>query len=321
MPPPDAIFVSPTAPLVLCVAHDTHRAGFSVGGRNAQWFMGLALSGGFQYSGEDGSLLLAAGELLLVRPGVYHRWVAADAAVPGADAVPGRDAASGRAPGAAAIMWATFQPRPHWGEYLQGPEALPGFIRYTLTPDGFRRARRGMQLALRSFYWSGVHHEKWAMLSLERVLLGLYDDSHRVGSMDLHVRRALDFIHRNIGRQLSLEEIAASACISVSFLIRLFRRQVGMTPISYVEQLRLQRATDLLRNSQYPVAQIATLLGYEHPSYFGRRFLKATGLTPRAYRQSVTPAATEQKGNPAARGLSGPGRSEGGLGMEECLKP
>src|SRR4051812_43522785 len=127
MPPPDSIFVSPTAPLVLCVAQDSHRAGFSVSGRNVQWFMGLALSGGFHYSGEDGSLYLAPGELLLVRPGVYHRWIAAAAAVPV------RQNAPAEAPGAS-IIWATFQPRPHWGEYLQGPEALPGFIRHTLTP-------------------------------------------------------------------------------------------------------------------------------------------------------------------------------------------
>lgn len=280
-------FVNPPGQLVLCVAHNVHRAGFSVSGRNQDWYLGLATSGGFHYNGDDGQLDLAAGDLLMVRPGTFHRWVAYDVESDDPAVSPN-----------AGIFWSIFRPRPHWSEYLHGPEELPGFIRHKLTAAACRRTRRCLELALRSYHWAGPHREKWIMLSLERALLGIHEEVHHFASPDLHVQRALDFIHKNVGRALTLEEIAAASHISVSFLIRLFKRQVGVTPIAYVEQLRLQRATELLRNSHYPIAQIATLLGYEHPAYFGQRFRKATGLTPRAYREEAmqTIAAKGAKG-------------------------
>ena len=108
----------------------------------------------------------------------------------------------------------------------------------------------------------------------------------RVGPVDRRLRRALEFMHDNYGRELALEEIAASAYLSEYHFARLFKQITGATPHVYLANLRIEKARRLLVETTLPVIEIAAMVGYQSQSHFTKIFKSVTGITPRAYRDS-----------------------------------
>ena len=66
--------------------------------------------------------------------------------------------------------------------------------------------------------------------------------------------------------------------------MRRFREATGMTPLDYVQALRLEEAKQMLETGDLPVEAIANEVGYEDASFFGRLFRRKVGLTPAQYR-------------------------------------
>jgi len=108
----------------------------------------------------------------------------------------------------------------------------------------------------------------------------------RVGPVDRRLRRALEFMHDNYGRELALEEIAAAAYLSEYHFARLFKQITGATPHVYLANLRIEKARRLLVDTTLPIIEIAAMVGYQSQSHFSKIFKSVTGLTPRAYRDS-----------------------------------
>lgn len=109
----------------------------------------------------------------------------------------------------------------------------------------------------------------------------------RVGPVDRRLRRAIEFMHDNYGRELALEEIAAAAYLSEYHFARLFKQITGATPHVYLANLRVESARRLLVETTLPVIEIAAMVGYQSQSHFTKIFKSVTGVTPRAYRDST----------------------------------
>lgn len=102
---------------------------------------------------------------------------------------------------------------------------------------------------------------------------------------DRRLRRALAYIHDNLGEDLSLDEIASEAAMSRFHFVRAFTRSQGKSPLQYVIHQRMELAKVLLRTTRLPVAAVAISVGYEDASRFGLHFRRHTGTSPGAYRQ------------------------------------
>ena len=85
----------------------------------------------------------------------------------------------------------------------------------------------------------------------------------------------------------SVEELAAEVGFSLNHFIRAFREATGTTPHQHVMALRQQRALALLGKPDLAVADVADLLGYSSPGYFGTVFRQKLGVTPGEYREAV----------------------------------
>ena len=109
----------------------------------------------------------------------------------------------------------------------------------------------------------------------------------RVGIVDRRLRRALEFMHDNCGRELRLAEIAAAAYLSAFHFARLFKKITGTTPHAHLAALRIARARRLLAETDLPVGEVGARVGYESQSHFTKVFREATGLTPRAFRAAA----------------------------------
>ena len=75
--------------------------------------------------------------------------------------------------------------------------------------------------------------------------------------------------------------------MSVCWFIRCFRTQMGITPQQYLTEIRLSRAKELLAASEYPVGEVAAMVGYGNPLYFSRIFRQRVGVSPLVYRRQV----------------------------------
>lgn len=109
----------------------------------------------------------------------------------------------------------------------------------------------------------------------------------RVGLVDRRLRRAVEFMHDNCGRELSLSEIAAVAYLSEFHFARLFKKITGLTPHGFLAGLRIERARRLLAESDLAIAEVGATVGYASQSHFTKVFREATGMTPRAFRNAA----------------------------------
>lgn len=97
--------------------------------------------------------------------------------------------------------------------------------------------------------------------------------------------RVLDYIETNLEGDLSIERMAAIACLSRFHFARAFRQAVGESPHRYVSARRLERAKALLIHGDRPLVDIALALSFSSQSNFTRAFTQATGQAPGQFRQ------------------------------------
>lgn len=88
-------------------------------------------------------------------------------------------------------------------------------------------------------------------------------------------------------QSLSRSQIAAYVAVSESYLTRVFRRDLGITPWEYLTRLRMERAKNLLRGTALTITEIANRVGYNDGAYFSRVFHQETGRSPLAFRRAM----------------------------------
>jgi len=102
------------------------------------------------------------------------------------------------------------------------------------------------------------------------------------------VRRAVRYIHDNYARPLPLSEIAEAAGKSKRHVERLFRRELGVSPIGYLQRYRILRAADTLHSDPSQSAEhLALNAGYESVPYFVQLFQRHACCTVRAYKAAL----------------------------------
>ena len=100
----------------------------------------------------------------------------------------------------------------------------------------------------------------------------------------LRVGSVIGALENDFARDWKLEELLKIAHMSRSNLMRVFRKATGQTPIEYLVRLRIQRAMEMLRNSDLSITEIALEVGFNDSNYFTRQFRRALGLSPRQFR-------------------------------------
>ena len=84
--------------------------------------------------------------------------------------------------------------------------------------------------------------------------------------------------------ELSVSRLAEEACVTPNHLSKLFKRELGISPLDYLLVRRLEYASKLLRGSSMTVREIAFACGFHDPNYFIRIYRKRTGAPPGASR-------------------------------------
>ncbi len=101
------------------------------------------------------------------------------------------------------------------------------------------------------------------------------------------VDEAKEYITNNYNSDLTLDKIASAVNYSKSRFCFIFKAVAGETYIEYLNAVRIEKAKDLLKNSNLPITEISYLVGYYTIANFNKNFKLITGITPREYRLSV----------------------------------
>ena len=93
----------------------------------------------------------------------------------------------------------------------------------------------------------------------------------------------LEYISQNISRPVTNDQLAAVAGMSTVYFRKLFTQVIGVSPIAYARQLRIEKAKQMLRSDYGSLSQLALSLGYANLYDFSRDFKKHTGIAPSKY--------------------------------------
>ncbi|MGC1394377.1 MAG: AraC family transcriptional regulator [Coleofasciculaceae cyanobacterium] len=85
--------------------------------------------------------------------------------------------------------------------------------------------------------------------------------------------------------ELSLETIASELNLSHYYFCSLFKQSIGISPWQYVIKQRVERAKQLLKNSEVAISEVALACGFANQSHLNKHFRKLTGIAPNCYRR------------------------------------
>ena len=104
------------------------------------------------------------------------------------------------------------------------------------------------------------------------------------GLLPWKLRLAKDYLEDNFNRNVELQDLANLTGLSRSWFARGFRESTGIAPYSFILQIRVRRAKELLLDHKTSIATIATLVGFADQSHFTKTFRRYAGATPREWR-------------------------------------
>ncbi|WP_416669747.1 helix-turn-helix domain-containing protein [Egbenema bharatensis] len=109
--------------------------------------------------------------------------------------------------------------------------------------------------------------------------------SVRQGGLPQHqLLQVIDYIHAHLDKDIKLADLAALVGISQFHFSHLFKQSMGMAPYQYLLQQRVERAKQLLKQTDHSIMEIALLCGFNSHSHLSKQFRQLVGLTPSAYR-------------------------------------
>jgi two-component system response regulator YesN len=95
------------------------------------------------------------------------------------------------------------------------------------------------------------------------------------------------YVTKHYNEQISLADLAARFFISPYYLSQLFKRKTGGNYLNYLTQIRIDKAKELLENTDLKVYEVCQMVGYTDTQHFARMFEKLTGCKPREFRRNL----------------------------------
>ncbi len=101
------------------------------------------------------------------------------------------------------------------------------------------------------------------------------------------IKRVLVYVNMNYERGLTLAETAKQFGVSRGYLAKSFKEETGDTFIEYITKLKLKKAEQLLKETDYHINDIADYCGFSDGNYFTRKFKAIYNMTPSEYRETT----------------------------------
>lgn len=104
-------------------------------------------------------------------------------------------------------------------------------------------------------------------------------------ALDKTLQKAIEYITENWNSSFSVADLAKKCCVCESTVYHLFRRELGQTPIGFLNSIRINVAIEYLENTQYSISTISREVGFNSENHFRKTFFEHTGTTPLKFRK------------------------------------
>mgnify|MGYP003020696581 FL=1 len=104
-------------------------------------------------------------------------------------------------------------------------------------------------------------------------------------SVQVAVEQVASYIDRHYMEEFSLGDMAEMVWLNTSYLSSSFKKVTGVTFSDYIMKKRMEKASELIRNTGLGIGEIAGMVGYENVKYFSRIFSRTMHMSPSQYRE------------------------------------
>jgi len=136
-----------------------------------------------------------------------------------------------------------------------------------------------------------IHHQTpaYVMMETKGILLQLFsrfmqEATLKYEATDDRIRRVLQHIRKHIDQVITIDELTDLCWLSKDHFIRLFKKEMQMTPVDYINRKKIEKAQLMLITGQQSIKDIAYQLSFENVSYFNRLFKRYTNTVPSEYK-------------------------------------
>lgn len=112
-------------------------------------------------------------------------------------------------------------------------------------------------------------------------------EEYRLNNSNRIINKAIDFINKNYGQDISLQSLASHLNLSKHYVCYLFKKETGENISSYINKVRIEKAKHLILESNCKIKEVYDKLGFSDQQYFCKIFKKITGMTVVQYRDSI----------------------------------
>lgn len=128
---------------------------------------------------------------------------------------------------------------------------------------------------------------EWLAEETGRFLEALAEWQRKYGGSS--VAAAIRYMEEHYAGQLTLAEVAVQAHLSPAYFSHLFKKETGRSFVTFLNEMRMDKAKQLLAGTNLNVTEIAGIVGYDLPNYFAKLFKQFSGFTPKEYRKRHQP--------------------------------
>ncbi|EJL43988.1 helix-turn-helix domain-containing protein [Brevibacillus agri] len=122
-------------------------------------------------------------------------------------------------------------------------------------------------------------------IAFQQLLCSLFEQTRTVEEEDsaAAIERSIEYVHEHYAEELTVQQLARQANLSVRQFTRLFKRATGKSPIGYLTAYRINRSKEELLSGGELLHTISRNSGFKDTHYFNRRFKQIVGLPPKQY--------------------------------------
>lgn len=128
-----------------------------------------------------------------------------------------------------------------------------------------------------------VHYICSHIININSALLKMKNICNNDDGID----QAVKYVRENYCKDLTMAEVANRICLNYSYFSLLFKGKTGMNFIDYLKTVRIEKAKELLKNTDYKVYEISEMVGYNNTKHFTTTFRAFTGISPKEYREKI----------------------------------
>lgn len=146
------------------------------------------------------------------------------------------------------------------------------------------RIMRAVQRIVNELNSKNKYYQYLVIMYYAELLILIYrhmDEAYLPICTNESLKKAISYLRMNFHTDITMEDVAQQAGIGERYLRKLFAQHLNISPLDYLNQIRINKAIDLLKNTELSVKEICFTCGYKSPQYFSRVFKQQMGISPK----------------------------------------